>query len=169
MQGFVVLLIDGSVVVQYDDAGIYAVEDKLVVFLLLGGFAFYIIYDAGYTVQGTVHEAAVFGSVRFGEVDGGVVVFNGIEHEEDFTGMAAVQPLLPAYCQRKKHGEAYSPEQRGVKTMRFRRLQKKQRPHYSGGHSCEQTDNSPENIILIYILVFLKVHTFSFYCKASAG
>ena len=43
MQGFVVLLIDGSVVVQYDDAGIYAVEDKLVVFLLLGGFAFYII------------------------------------------------------------------------------------------------------------------------------
>ena len=43
MQGFVVLLINGSVVVQHDDAGIDAVEDKLVVFLLLGSFAFYII------------------------------------------------------------------------------------------------------------------------------
>ena len=40
MQSFVVLLINGSVVVQYDDAGIDAVEDKLVVFLLLGSFAF---------------------------------------------------------------------------------------------------------------------------------
>ena len=110
-QGFVVLLIDGSVVVQHDDTGVYTVEDKLVVLLPLGGFTLYIMQDTGYAVQRTVYEAVVFGSIRFGEVDGGIVVFDGIEHEKNFTGVAAVQPLLPVYCQRKKHGEQDSPEQ----------------------------------------------------------
>lgn len=63
-QGFVVLLIDGSVVVQHDDTGVYTVEDKLVVLLPLGGFTLYIMQDTGYAVQRTVYEAVVFGSVR---------------------------------------------------------------------------------------------------------
>lgn len=130
-QGFVVLLIDGSVVVQHDDTGVYTVEDKLVVLLPLGGFTLYIMQNTGYAVQRTVYEAVVFGSVRFGEVDGGIVVFDGIEHEKNFTGVAAVQPLLPVYCQRKKHGEQDSPEQRGAPAMRTRLFQKEQRPHYS--------------------------------------
>ena len=79
-----------KVVVQYDDAGIYAVEDKLVVLLPLGGFTLYIMQDTGYAVQRTVYEAVVFGSIRFGEVDGIVVVFNGVEHEKHFPHMMAV-------------------------------------------------------------------------------
>ena len=168
-QGFVVLLIDGSVVVQHDDTGVYTVEDKLVVLLPLGGFTLYIMQDTGYAVQRTVYEAVVFGSVRFGEVDGGIVVFDGIEHEKNFTGVAAVQPLLPVYCQRKKHGEQDSPEQRVAPAIRTRRLQKEQRPHYAGSRGCEQADDSPENVILADILRFFKAHTSSFYCKASAG
>ena len=85
----------------------------------------------GYAVQGTVYETAIFVSVRLGEMNGGVVVFNGIKHEKDFAGVAVVQPLLPAYCQGKKYGEEDSPEQRGVKAMQCRSFKKIQSPHCS--------------------------------------
>ena len=52
----------------------------------MGGFTLYIMQDTGYAVQRTVYEAVVFGSVRFGEVDGGIVVFDGIEHEKELYG-----------------------------------------------------------------------------------
>ena len=77
--------------------------------------------DTGYAVQRTVYEAVVFGSVRFGEVDGGIVVFDGIEHEKElFTGGGGGTTVAASIPPRKKHGEQDSPEQRVAPAMRTR-------------------------------------------------
>lgn len=44
----------------------------------------------GNPVQCTVHESCVGSVFRFGEVDGIVVVFDGVEHEKHLPHMMAV-------------------------------------------------------------------------------
>ena len=89
-EGFAVFLIYGTIVVQDKDTGIHAVQDEFVVFFLLGCFTFHIIKYMGNPVQCTVHESCVGSVFRFGEVDGIVVVFDGVEHEKHFPHMMAV-------------------------------------------------------------------------------
>ena len=89
-EGFAVFLIYGTIVVQHEDAGIHAVQDEFVVLFLLGCFTFHIIKYMGNPVQCTVHESCVGSVFRFGEVDGIVVVFDGVEHEKHFPHMMAV-------------------------------------------------------------------------------
>ena len=89
-EGFAVFLIYGTIVVQHEDAGIHAVQDEFVVLFLLGCFTFHIIKYMGNPVQCTVHEACVGSVFRFGEVDGIVVVFDGVEHEKHLPHMMAV-------------------------------------------------------------------------------
>ena len=87
---FAVFLIYGTIVVQDKDTGIHAVQNEFVVLFLLGCFTFHIIKYMGNPVQCTVHEACVGSVFRFGEVDGIVIVFDGVEHEKHFPHVMAV-------------------------------------------------------------------------------
>ena len=89
-EGFTVFLIYGTVVVQYKDAGIYTVENEFVVLFLLCCFTFHIVEYMGNPIQSTVHETRFGRIFRFREVDGIVIVFDGVEHEKHIPHVMAV-------------------------------------------------------------------------------
>lgn len=88
-------MIDSSVFVQHYDAGVDTAQNQLVVFLLLDGFFFDVVQDACHFVQCPVDYPVFPVVVVLVEVDGVVIVFNGIEQKEYVAYVAAVKPVLP--------------------------------------------------------------------------
>ena len=88
-----VLLVYEASLVDDDDARLYGVKNKLVIFLLLDGLRFRFRKDLGDLRESLADQSVVGRATGHGVLEGEVVIVDRIEHEGDFTAVLAVKHL----------------------------------------------------------------------------
>lgn len=109
-EGFVVLLVDVSVVVQYDNPRIDRVENQFVVFLPFGGVRLDLEEDAHDAVERFVDEAVVRRDVGRRVMENVITVVNRVKHERNLLRLSFVcvdYLSEQQHPQDKRHGKPF--------------------------------------------------------------
>ena len=90
-EGFVVALEDEPLGIDDDDARAGGAEDGFVIAFALHGVGFGLEEDAEHAIERLVEEGVVGRLVAGGEVEGEIVVVDGVEHEGDLAEVVPVE------------------------------------------------------------------------------